>query len=120
MMALNLPARQVADGQPLDGGGAFLADCLALAAGERVQEIVETGVTVVAPVELYALADQPAAASKCGSWSGVTKVTCAEDSSFWSVTASIAPISAGASAGSRSSSRGPGTGEKGEAIWSLG
>ena len=48
-------AGQVADRQPLDRGGALLADRLALAAGERGEEIVEGRIAVVAPVELRAL-----------------------------------------------------------------
>ena len=62
---------------------------------------------------------QPAA-SNSGTWSGATKVACADDRPFWSVTASSAPISAGARSASRSSSRGPGAGREGRRDLKLG
>ncbi len=48
--------------QPVQRRGALLADRLALAAGERGEEIVEAGIIMVLPVELGAGAHQP---SRC-------------------------------------------------------
>ena len=55
----DLGTGEVADRQPLDRGGAFLADRLALAAGERGEEIIEARIALIGPVELSPLADQP-------------------------------------------------------------
>src|SRR3546814_9424337 len=52
-------ARQMADRQPSDCGGAFVPDRLALARGELAKEIVEAAITPVAPMELRALPAQP-------------------------------------------------------------
>src|SRR5690242_16974479 len=50
--ASDMPYRQA-----IERRGAFLADRLALAGGERAEEIVEAGIAAIAPVELDAAAD---------------------------------------------------------------
>ena len=59
-------AVQVRDLQPLDRAPPFLADILALLARQVGQEILETAIAPVGPVELAVLADQPPAASNSG------------------------------------------------------
>ena len=48
------------DVEPFNRGGAFLADGLALARCERIEEVLEIRIALVRPVELGAFADQPA------------------------------------------------------------
>ena len=53
-------AGDASNAQPVQRGGAFLADRLALARCERVQKSVEARIAPIAPVELHALPNQPA------------------------------------------------------------
>ncbi len=57
---------QMANRQALSGGGAFLADRLALAAGQRAEEIVEAAIARVSPVKLRPFADQPSGSLERG------------------------------------------------------
>src|SRR3546814_13012712 len=55
----NLPSRQMDDLQPSDGSGAFLADILALPAGQVQQKIIKASIAATGPVKLTVLPDQP-------------------------------------------------------------
>ena len=104
---------------------ALAADGLALARGERGQEIVEAGVAGIVPMELLVGALQEAAlAEQRAIPASVRKVTCADDSSFVVVistsASASAPRTACASGPGRASRRGPVTGVNGTATCSLG
>src|SRR3546814_6464839 len=59
MRFANLPSRQMDDLQPSDGSGAFLADILALPAGQVQQKIIKASIAAICPVKLTVLPDQP-------------------------------------------------------------
>src|SRR3546814_10174986 len=59
MRFANLPSRQMDDLQPSDGSGAFLADILALPAGQVQQKIIKASIAAIGPVKLTVLPDQP-------------------------------------------------------------
>src|SRR3546814_19444055 len=59
MRFANCPSRQMDDLQPSEGSGEFLADILALPAGQGQQKIIKASIAAIGPVKLTVLPDQP-------------------------------------------------------------
>jgi len=120
MLGPDVGPAERADLDPILCGGAFLADVLALARGERGEEIVEACIAAVFPVNWISSRTSQPAASNSGSCAGSMKVACADDRPWRSQNSAAAWSRGAASAGSRVRTRGPVAGVNGAAIWSLG